>query len=167
MKDQGTRVPCFFAMINASLIRELAEKKILENKSFLVDVTVSAANKIKVTIDNFEGLAIDECVNMSRWIENQLDRDAEDFELEVTSPGLDQPFKVLHQYQKNIGKEVEVKLNDGQKAQGKLLEVDEIGIELELKSSEKVEGKKGKQIIIRRLHLPFDKIKETRIIIKF
>src|SRR5665213_3445944 len=100
-------------MMSASHIREIAEKKVTENKSFLVDVTVSASNKIKVTIDNFEGLAIDECVNMSRWIESQLDRDTEDFELEVSSPGLDQPFKVIRQYQKNIGKEVDVKFIDG------------------------------------------------------
>ncbi len=154
-------------MISASLIRELAEKKLLENESYLVDVTVSASNKIRVAIDNFNGLAIDECVSMSRWIENQLDRDAEDFELEVTSPGLDQPFRVFLQYRKNLGREVEVKLIDGQKLEGKLINADENEIELELKSREKVEGQKGKQNITRQVNLPFEKIKETRIIIKF
>jgi len=154
-------------MMSASHIREIAEKKVTENKSFLVDVTVSASNKIKVTIDNFEGLAIDECVNMSRWIESQLDRDTEDFELEVSSPGLDQPFKVIRQYQKNIGKEVDVKFIDGQKMEGKLISANENEIELELKSKEKVQGQKGKQTIIRKTIVPFEKIKETRIIIKF
>jgi len=154
-------------MISASTIRELAEKKLQENESFLVDVTVSASNKIRVTIDNNNGLAIDECVSMSRWIENQLDRETEDFELEVSSPGLDQPFKVFRQYQKNIGREVEVKLNDGQKVEGKLVAAIEQQIEIEQKSREKIEGQKGKQLITRQVNLPFEKIKETRIIIKF
>ena len=154
-------------MISASTIRELAEKKLQENESFLVDVTVSASNKIRVTIDNNNGLAIDECVSMSRWIENQLDRETEDFELEVSSPGLDQPFKVFRQYQKNIGREVEVKLNDGQKVEGKLVAAVEKQIEIEQKSREKIEGQKGKQLITRQVNLPFEKIKETRIIIKF
>jgi ribosome maturation factor RimP len=166
-KDQGTIVPCFFAMISTSFIRDLAEKKLQENDSFLVDVTVSAANKIRVTIDNFRGLAIDECVSMSRWIENQLDRDVEDFELEVSSPGMDQPFKVFRQYQKSIGREVEVKLLDGQKVEGKLAAASENGIEIEQKSKEKIEGQKGKQLITRQINLPFEKRKETRLIIKF
>jgi ribosome maturation factor RimP len=164
---QGTIVPCFFAMINASTIRELAEKKLEENESFLVDVTVSASNKIRVTIDNFNGLAINECVSMSRWIENELDRETEDYELEVSSPGLDQPFKVFRQYQKNIGREVEVKLNDGQKLEGKLTKAADQQIEIEQKSREKIEGQKGKQSVTRQITLPLDKIKETRIIIKF
>src|ERR1700754_1993854 len=108
-------------MISTSLVRELAEKKLHEGDSYLVDVTVSASNKIRVTIDNFRGISIQECVTMSRWIENQLDREQNDFELEVTSPGLDQPFKVLKQYEKNIGREVEVIFSDGQKTEGKLL----------------------------------------------
>jgi len=154
-------------MISASLIRELAEKKLQENESFLVDVTVSASNKIRIAIDNFKGLAIDECVSMSRWIENQLDREVEDFELEVSSPGMDQPFKVFRQYVKSIGREVEVKLIDGQKVEGKLISATEQQIEIEQKSREKIEGQKGKQLITRQVNLPFEKIKETRIIIKF
>jgi ribosome maturation factor RimP len=159
-------------MISATLIRELAEKKIQEtesnrDKSFLVDVSVNAMNKIRVTIDNIDGLAINECVNMSRFIENQLDRETEDFELEVTSPGLDQPFKVFRQYEKNIGREVEVKLNDGQKIEGKLIAANENAIDLEQITKEKKEDGKGKQLVTRHLNFPFDTIKETRIIIKF
>ncbi|HET6992725.1 MAG TPA: ribosome assembly cofactor RimP, partial [Bacteroidia bacterium] len=124
-------------------------------------------NKIRITIDNFRGVSIQECVGMSRWIENQLERETEDFELEVSSPGLDQPFKVLQQYQKYLGKEVEVKFTDGQKTEGKLVLANESEIELEQTSKEKTEGKKGKQTVIKRLNIPFGKIKETRIIIKF
>ncbi len=154
-------------MISTTLIRELAENKLRENESFLVDVTVSAMNKIRVTIDNFRGVSIQECVGVSRFIENQLDREAEDFELEVSSPGLDQPFKVFQQYRKYLGREVEVKLNDGKKTEGKLITANEKEIELEQSSKEKIAGKKGKQLVIKQVNLPFEKIKETRIIIKF
>lgn len=154
-------------MISTNLVRELAENKLRENDSFLVDVTISAMNKIRVTIDNFRGVSIQECVGVSRFIENQLDREAEDFELEVSSPGLDQPFKVIKQYQKYIGKEVEIVLNNGQKTEGKLIAANEKEIELEQSGKEKVEGKKGKQLVIKSQVLPFDKIKETKIIIKF
>lgn len=172
MKDQGTRVPCFFAMISTEFIRSLAEKKLGETGEesglYLVDVTVSASNKIRVTIDNMHGgISIDQCVSMSRWIENQLDRDAEDFELEVSSPGLDQPFRVFRQYQKNIGKEVELKLNDGSRHAGKLVGATQEQVEIEQQTKEKLEGKKGKQPVIRRLSFPMAEIKETRKVIKF
>jgi len=153
-------------MISTTLIRELAEKKLLEGDSYLVDVTVSASNKIRVTIDNFRGISIQECVTMSRWIENQLDREQHDFELEVTSPGLDQPFKVLKQYEKNIGREVEVIFSDGQKTEGKLLAASENAIELEQELNEKKDNKKGKSTT-KQVDIPFENIKETRIIIKF
>lgn len=149
-------------MISTELIRSLAEQKLSEEgDSYLVDVTVSAANKIRVIIDNFRGVSIVQCVAMSRWIENQLDRETEDFELEVTSPGLDQPFKVFRQYQKNLGRDVEVKMADGLKTEGKLLAADEKGIEIEQKTG------KGKQQVVKQLNIPFADIKETRLIIKF
>jgi ribosome maturation factor RimP len=153
-------------MISTNLIRELAENKLKESDNYLVDVTVSAMNKIRITIDNFRGVSIQECVGMSRWIENQLG-ETEDFELEVSSPGLDQPFKVLQQYQKYAGKEVEVKFTDGQKTEGKLIASNENEIELEQTVKENKEGKKGKQTVIKKVVIPFEKIKETKIIIKF
>jgi len=155
-------------MISTALVRELAETKLREagdTDSFLVDVTVSASNKIRVTIDNFRGVAIEQCVSMSRWLENQLDREVEDFELEVTSPGLDQPFRVFQQYVKNLGREVEVKLADGRKVAGKLAEATEQQIVLEQQTKEKIDGKK--QLVTKREMIPIDTIKETRIVIKF
>jgi ribosome maturation factor RimP len=166
-QDQGTSVPCFFAMISTAYIRDLVEEKLKEGDSFLVDVTVSPGNKIRITIDNFRGVAIDQCVSVSRWVEGHLDRETEDFELEVTSPGLDQPFKVSRQYEKNLGREVEVRLTDGNKVAGKLLAATNDKIELEQTSIEKTEGKKGKQRITRVISVPMTDIRETRIVIKF
>ena len=163
-------------MISTTLIRELAEQKLKETDNYLVEVTVSAMNKIRVTIDNFQGISIKECVSVSRFIEEQLDRETEDYELEVSSPGLDQPFKVLQQYKKYTGREVEVKFIDGQKIEGKLISANKNEIEIEQTVKEKVEarpddkvgrGQKGKQLVTKQVSIPFEKIKETRIIIKF
>ncbi len=154
-------------MISTTTVRDLAEKMLKETESYLVEVTVSAMNKIKVTIDNFDGISIKECVALSRFIEEQLDRETEDYELEVSSPGIDQPFKVLQQYKKYTGKEVEIKFADGEKTEGKLISANKNEIEIEQTTKEKVEGQKGKQFVIRKLNIPFEKIKETKIIIKF
>lgn len=154
-------------MISNTQIRKLAEQKLEETGSYLVDVTVSATNKIRITIDNLRGISIQECVNVSRFIENQLDRETEDFELEVSSPGLDQPFKVLQQYKKYAGRDVEVKFTDGQKIEGKLVASNEEDIVLEQTFKEKTENKKGKQLVTRTSVIPYDKIKETKLIIKF
>ncbi|MDQ3111993.1 MAG: ribosome assembly cofactor RimP [Bacteroidota bacterium] len=154
-------------MISPTLVRELAEKKLEDTENYLVEVTVSAMNKIRVTIDNFKGISIQECVEVSRFIEEQLDRETEDYELEVSSPGLDQPFKVLQQYKKYTGREVEVKFADGQKAEGKLISANKKEIEIEQTAKEKVDGKKGKQLVTKNISIPFEQIKETKIIIKF
>jgi ribosome maturation factor RimP len=154
-------------MISTTFIHDLVEQKLLEGDSYLVDVTVSATNKIKIAIDNLRGVTIAECVSMSRWIASNLDREVEDFELEVSSPGMDQPFKVMKQYEKNIGKEVELKLNDGTKQTGTLISANENQIEIEQISKEKVEGKKGKQTITSNFVFPMSEVKETRKVIKF
>ncbi|MBI3510342.1 MAG: ribosome assembly cofactor RimP [Bacteroidetes bacterium] len=156
-------------MISTTFIRELAEQKIQSDQSgnFLVDVTVSAANRIRVTLDNFNGVRIDYCVSMSRFIEKSLDRDAEDFELEVTSAGLDQPFRVFRQYQKNLGKIVDVKLADGTKLEGRLLSADELQIEIEQETKEKTGGGKGKQLVTKKISIPLLEVKETKAVIKF
>ena len=104
---------------------------------------------------------------MSRHIEAGLDREKEDFELNVMSPGLSEPFKILRQYQKNIGKQVDVVSKEGKKLSGKLLKASDMGIELETKTKERVEGKKGKQLIINNINLTFNQIKETKIVISF
>ncbi|HTL83448.1 MAG TPA: ribosome assembly cofactor RimP [Bacteroidia bacterium] len=157
-------------MISTTLIRQLAEQKLTDPSfegTFLVDVTVSATNKIRVTLDNFRGVNIAECVAVSRFIENSLDREQEDFELEVTSAGLDQPFRIFKQYEKNLGKLVDVKLADGRKFEGKLVAATEEQIEIEQQSKERIEGRKAKQLVTKKLSFPFSEVKETRVVIKF
>jgi ribosome maturation factor RimP len=107
-------------MINKQLIQKMAEDFLRDTDNYLIEVKVSAANKILVHIGNDQHVAIGDCVALSRKIEHSLDREAEDFELEVGSPGIDQPFKVLRQYQKYLGKDVEIKTSNGLKYSGVL-----------------------------------------------
>ena len=102
-------------MIDRNVILKLVEEKLASTEMFLVDVEVKTGNVIVVEIDSNEAVSIDDCVALSRWLEEHLDRDKEDFELEVGSAGITSPFKVLRQYVKNIGNEVEILLNAGVK----------------------------------------------------
>lgn len=154
-------------MIQKEKIESVILPKLQENGCFLVELTVSTTNKITVTIDSFEGVSIDYIVEMSRFIESNLDRDEEDFDLEVSSPGLSLPFVVLEQYQKYEGKEVEVITNDGIKHEGLMTSVTDEGITLEVTALEKVEGKKRKQEVVKKQMFPFDKINSTKLVITF
>jgi ribosome maturation factor RimP len=154
-------------MITVEKIQELAEAKIAEGSNFIVDIAVKPGNNIYVLIDNDNGVSIKDCVEMSRHIEFSLDREKEDFELHVSSPGLDRPLKTLRQYQKYVGKELSVTSKDGKKYAGKLLKATDEGIEIETRAKEAVEGKKGKQLLIRNISLTFNQIKETKVVISF
>jgi ribosome maturation factor RimP len=116
-----------------------------------VAVKVSSANRITVLADKNEGITIDECAAIHRHIEKNLDRDKEDFELQVSSPGLDLPFGVIEQYFKNEDKRVEVVDNEGSNYAGKLKNVTEGGFDLETK--------------FKVLSFNFDQIKSTRVIL--
>jgi len=139
----------------------------LEEGEFLVEVNVSPSNVIHVYVDSYNGLTIDKCVGISRRIEQELDRDTEDFELQVSSPGLSEPFKVKEQYLKNIGREVEVVKTDGQKLEGELLEADDEGILLKTASRERVEGHKKKQLIVKEYQLKYGEIKSAKVVVSF
>lgn len=165
---RGPQPPVSLSMITQQHIRELVIEKLGDSESYLVEVNIALGNRITITLDNDNNVGIAECVAVSRWVEHNLDRETDDFSLEVSSPGLDQPFKVFRQYLKNKGREVEVKLLDGTKLEGVLVDADETnGVVLEEQKREKVEGKKTKQLVTRRHEIPFTNLKETKIIIKF
>jgi ribosome maturation factor RimP len=154
-------------MITEKKIRELVEEKIAGTENYIVELRVRPGNKILILLDNMNGLAIKDCVDVSRHVEHNLDRESEDFELEVSSPGLDQPLRILRQYQKYIGKQVQVVTTDGNKITGELKSANEEAIEVETRAKEKIEGKKGKQLVVTNHKLPFTNIKETRVVITF
>ncbi|HEY9362356.1 MAG TPA: ribosome maturation factor [Chitinophagaceae bacterium] len=149
-------------------LKEIEKKvtELLENEPsyFLVEAKISTGNNVKVFIDADDGASIDKLVKYNRSLYKIIEESAlfgsADFSLEVSSPGLDEPLKLKRQYIKNIGRDVEVVLNDGIKIDGKLISVDENGIVVE-----EVKGKNKKKELIQHSFL-FENIKNTKIQIK-
>lgn len=153
-------------MIESKLVAGLAQQW-LESKEnyFLVDVNVSRDNRIVVEIDHPEGVWIDDCVELSRFIESNLDREVEDYELEVGSAGIGQPFKVLQQYVNHIGQNVEVLPRTGAKLKGVLLDADADGFVLKTQQKMNVEGKKRPVLTDVELSFKYDEINYTKYLI--
>lgn len=154
-------------MITTTQILELIDEKLQEKNFFVVHLDVKPGNNIQLEIDGPEGFTIKDCVDFSRQIEHNLDREAEDFELHVSSPGLDKPFRVFEQYQKYKGKEVRVVQNNGEVVEGVLEVVNENEIQITYSFKQKIEGKKKKETIVKEEIISFTNIKETTIIISF
>lgn len=157
-------------MINKELVRKLAQERIdeLDRGLFIVDISISSSMVIHLEIDKENGnVAIDDCVSVSRNVEHNLDREEIDFELHVSSAGLDKPLRVLPQFVKNIGREIEMVMTNGSKKEGLLLEVSEDALVVETTRQEKPEGKKKKETIVEKETIPMSEIKETKIVISF
>ena len=134
---------------------------------FLVDVSVSADNCVSVEIDHAEGVWIDDCVQLSKHIEANLNREEEDYELEVGSAGIGQPFKVLQQYINHIDKEVEVLARDGKKYRGVIVRVDEEAFTIVMKVKERPEGAKRPIMVDKEYTWKYDEVKYTKYLINF
>jgi len=150
-------------MISKERVKELSLEKIVELDCFLVDVRVSSTNEITVLFDKDGGVGIKECLFVSRHIEGNLERDIEDYQLTVCSPGVEKAFVVKEQYLKNIGKDVKVKTDEGDIIKGELKSYSDENIVIE--TSKKQKNKK--ELLIERITIPTNKIKETKLIIKF
>ena len=154
-------------MIDKEVVCRLVEEKLASSSYYLVDVTVAPGNVITVEIDNDEAVSIDDCAELSRYIEERLDRDVEDYELEVGSAGITSPFKVLRQYIKNIGNEVEIQLKNGPRVTGILKAADERGMVVSVEKKVKPEGAKKKITVVEDEAHTFDEIKYTKYVIRF
>lgn len=155
-------------MIEKKEITAIIQEWIADNAGyFLVDVEIKPGNSIVVEIDNNEGVDISTCSDLSQFIESRLDRDVEDYELEVGSAGLTAPFKVLGQYLKNIGNEVEVLTKSGQKLTGVLKSADDTGFTLTVVKKVKPEGSKKKIEVEEDLSFQTDEIKYIKYLIRF
>lgn len=146
-------------MISEEYIQELTETELKGTELFLVDVEVKQGNIISVYVDKKEGVTIDECAEINESLESQLDRDKEDFELRVSSPGLNRPLKVMQQYEKNLGQKVEVLYKDGRKIKGTLKEATHEAIV--------VEQKKKNTNQSQQTTIPFNEMKSTKIDLSF
>lgn len=147
-------------MITEAVVRALVEEKIEGSGLFLVSVKVLPSNRIRVFVDALAGLDVKDCVDISRHIEGNLDREKEDYELEVSSPGLSEPFQHPLQYQKNVGRTLKVISNDGQELKGKLVKFENETITIQ------PDGKKKKESA-EPVIIPLTEIKEAKTVISF
>ena len=170
---QGTDSPLILCTITnkymkKSEIIDAISSEIVARGLYLIDVTISKDNDIEITIESEEGkVELEDCVAISRFFETQFDREQEDYSLTVTSAGLDQPFKVLKQYIKAIGKKVEVQLKGGKKMVAVLEAADQDSITLKYSQKEAVEGKKKKEIVEHVDRFTMDQINAVRPFVEF
>jgi len=158
-------VTIFNNMIEKKDIETIIEGILKDSSIFLIEIKISKSNKISVYLDGDQGVPISECVQISRQIESMLDRDKEDFELEVSSVGLDKPLKLPRQYVKNIGRMVSLVTKDGLNINGKLMAVNEnsLTIEMELPKKKKKEAQPSEPIA----NFEFGQLLETKVIVSF
>lgn len=158
-------------MITKNIVWKLAEERIEEHNPelYIVDINIQPGNKILVEIDNeMGGVSIEDCVAVSRNIEHNLDREVEDFSLEVSSAGLTKPFKVFKQFKKNEGRTVKVTpIEHSKKIEGILKDVTPEGFTIEMTYKKRQEGKKKKEEVTENLSFGFDEVKETVLVITF
>lgn len=154
-------------MIDKNVVTRIVEEWLEGKDYFLVDVIVTPDDKIVVEIDHAEGVWIDDCVGLSRYIESKLNREEEDYELEVGSAGIGQPFKVLQQYLIHIGKDVEVLDKTGKKWTGVLAEAGEENFTITIETKVKPEGAKRPKLVEQNVTFTYDEIKYTKYLISF
>ncbi len=154
-------------MLKKETFEQVVREQLEGTDTFLVEVSVKPGNKVRVYVDKPEGVTIDECVALSRHITSAIDKDEEDYDLEVSSPGLDMGFRVKEQYSKYVGRQVNVVLNDGTRYRGILKDFDESGIDLQYERKIKEDGKKKKKTVTGTVHLDFEQIKTTKAVVSF
>jgi|TARA_Y100000385_G_scaffold291802_2_gene372522 ribosome maturation factor RimP len=158
-------------MISKKKVLALIDERIaeLDNGLFVVELNISSANVIQVELDKYEGnVSVDDCIRVSRNVEHNLDREEQDFELTVTSAGLDRGLRVLPQYVKNIGRDVKVKMSEGSgKLEGTLIAATEESITLQTTRKERIEGKKKKETIVEDHVIPMENIRQTKVVLSF
>ena len=154
-------------MISKDTVRSIVEEWLDGKEYFLVDIEISPDDRIVVEIDHADGVWIEDCVALSRYIEDHLSRDEEDYELEVGSAGLGQPFKVPQQCHCFVGKDVEVLDADGKKYKGVLKSVDDGDFTVTVEEKQKVEGKKRPQLVSVDRTFHMDTVKYTKYLINF
>ena len=153
--------------MDQKLVTKLVDEAILENESlFLIELSFLAGNKIKIIVDGDEGVSIKECIRISRHVEHNLDREEEDFGLEVTSPDISHPLTVRRKYLKNMNRILKVKTED-QELEGTLVSANDKEISLRWKTREPKPIGKGKVTVEKNASIAFSSIKEAKVKIIF
>ncbi len=154
-------------MIDIEKVKLLSRQALNDEGAFLVDLKVGSDNKISISADHPEGITLEKLERISRGIEAHFDRDEEDFSIEVSSPGLGNPFMVEEQYQANIGRPVKVVMKDGKVLKGEMADYEEQHVTLTWKERVPKEVGKGKRMVKREERISLEDIKETRLEIRF
>lgn len=154
-------------MIDNKTVKTLVEEWLKDNDYFLVDVNMTPDDRIIVEIDHADGVWIEDCADLSRFLQDKLGEQLDDYELEVGSAGIGQPFKVAEQYKNHIGKEVEVLDKQGKKIQGLLKSVDGDTFVVTVKEKQKVEGKKRPVLVDVDHQYDMNNIKYTKYLLSF
>ena len=157
-------------MIDRKEIEHLVEERIqeLDNGLYVVEMTISSTNVIRIEIDKINGgVTVADCVSVSRNVEHNLDREKADFELHVSSAGLDKPFRHINQYIKNVGRTINVKTKDGRTIEGEIVKVADEKIILSSEEMQLLEGKKKKEKVEVIYEIMLTEIKEANIVISF
>ena len=154
-------------MIDKKKVTDLVAEWLEGKEYFLVDASVDEQNKITVEIDHKDGVWIEDCCELSKFIEEHFDRDVEDFELEVGSAGIGQPFKVLQQYVNSVGYDVELLTAEGKKMEGCLKAADENGFVVTVEEKQRLEGKKRPQMVEVDKAFGYGDVKWVKNIIDF
>ena len=154
-------------MIDKNIVKTLVEEWLKDNEYFLVDVMQTSDDRIVVEIDHADGVWIEDCADLSRFLQEKLGEELDDYELEVGSAGLGQPFKVAQQYQNHVGKTVEVLTNDGKKIQGTLTKVDGDKFTVTVKEKQRLEGKKRPEMVDVDKEFSMDEVKSTKYLLAF
>lgn len=152
-------------MIHTTRIENLLSEELARRDLFLVEAMVRPGNKIVVYIDSIKGVTLEECIAISRYLENALDRDVEDFELEVSSPGLDRPLKLPVQFEKNIGKVLDIVRKDGIKLTGTLVRIENGIIRTENQVTQKDATTGKKKMEIQTDEILLEDIKSAKVVI--
>ena len=154
-------------MIDKNAVKTIVEEWLEGNEYFLVDVSIEPDNRIVVEIDHADGVWIEDCAELSRHLQERLGAELDDYELEVGSAGIGQPFKVPQQYQIHVGKEVEVLQDDGKKVQGVLKSVDGDDFVVTVKEKHRPEGKKRPVIVDVDKAYNMNNVKYTKYLLSF
>lgn len=154
-------------MVDQEKVQRLLERALEEQDAFLIDFQISASNLIQVTVDTLSGISLEGITAISRAIEHNLDREEEDFELQVSSPGVGSPLKVPQQFEQNLGRDLKVKTAEGEKHKGTLAAFDGKSIVLEWTERVPKEVGKGKVTVKKDLRINLADIKEAKVQVRF
>jgi len=156
----------YYTMIQTEVVKQIVETYLADKNYELINLKISPDNFILVEVDSFDGVDVDFCVELSHYIQDNLDREVEDYDLEVGSVSITDPFLTKMQYDKNLGNDVEILTMDGRKLHGVLVNVEDSAFEADCEVLVQVEGKKKKQKEIQTLRFGYDDVKYCKYDLK-